>query len=232
MAAGGPRYAGRRISRAGVARRARAGGRRARGRARASRPDARCQRQPHGVVERRAPGPTGGSRPRGSSGGACRRLAALGWETWVEASFNSFGERGRIDVLAFEPQARLLVVVEVKTAFGDLQDTLGRLDAKTRLARAVATERGWAAARAVPMLVVADTRTSRRVVAAHASLFGGFDVRGRAAQAWLRHPAGAMPRGLLWFAKRPDSHGVTIGSRERVRVPSQTDADGRSGRVV
>jgi hypothetical protein len=71
------------------------------------------------------------------------RLQSGGWVTRVEVSFNHFGDRGRADVLAFDPQNRILAVVEVKSALGDLQDTSGRLDVKVRLGPMLASSVGW-----------------------------------------------------------------------------------------
>ena len=42
-----------------------------------------------------------------------RFLAATGWLVATEVSFNVWGERGSIDVLAFHPASRILLVVEV-----------------------------------------------------------------------------------------------------------------------
>jgi len=41
-----------------------------------------------------------------------RRLNALGWDVAVEVSFARNGERGSIDVLAFHPGRRALLVIE------------------------------------------------------------------------------------------------------------------------
>src|SRR5687767_11933734 len=53
-------------------------------------------------------------------------LTSLGWLVQVEVSFNHYGDRGRVDVLAFHPSTRVVAAVEVKTALGDLQEALGR----------------------------------------------------------------------------------------------------------
>ena len=130
-----------------------------------------------------------------------------GWEVWPEASYSVYGERGRIDLLAFHPPTGTLEVAEMKTGLWDLQDTLGRLDAKVRLARGVAAERGWDVRGVVGALVIAEGRTARRRIAEHAVLFGGYEVRGRAARAFVRRPRGGV-RGLLTFVTLPDSnHG-------------------------
>jgi transcriptional regulator with XRE-family HTH domain len=137
---------------------------------------------------------------------ASELLLSLGWVVRIEVSFNHFGDRGRIDILAKHPVMRILLVLEVKTGLGDLQETLGRLDVKTRLGRRVALELGWSdVAAVVPVLVIGDTRTSRSVVARYDALFQRFSLRGRAAVAWLRRPRGEAPPGLLWFANGHDS---------------------------
>lgn len=146
-----------------------------------------------------------------------RLLTTRGWLVRTEVSFNHFGDRGRVDVLAFHPIARALLVGEVKSAIGDVQDTAGRLDVKVRLARTIGAEAGWSeVASVVPALIIADTRAARRVVGAHPALFGRFTLRGRGGVAWLRRPLGA-PSGLLWFTKVPNSHEVTTNRDRRVR---------------
>jgi hypothetical protein len=52
----------------------------------------------------------------------------------------------------------------------------------------------------------------------HAALFTRYERRGRFAIAWLRRPTNPAPSGLLWFAKLPDSHGVTLTRDRRVRT--------------
>src|SRR5512138_9010 len=44
-----------------------------------------------------------------------------GWTVIPEYSFNVYGERGSVDVLAFHPERRVLLIVEVKTRVTDLQ---------------------------------------------------------------------------------------------------------------
>lgn len=69
-----------------------------------------------------------------------RLLGGAGWLVATEVSFNHFGERGSIDVLAFHPASRLLLVVEVKSVVPDVQATLVTLDRKERLAPQIARE--------------------------------------------------------------------------------------------
>jgi hypothetical protein len=148
-------------------------------------------------------------------------LTSLGWTIRVEASFNHYGDRGRVDILAFRPNLRVLLVVEIKSALGDLQDTLGRLDVKMRVGRLVAHDVGWGEVRAViPALVIGDSRLARRTVANHESLFARYDLRGRGSLAWIRRPLDPWPTGLLWFVGRPISRQAT-GTR-RLRAPKRS----------
>lgn len=134
-------------------------------------------------------------------------LEELGWVVRVEVSFNHYGDRGRIDILAWHPATRILAVVEIKSRMDNAEETLGRIDVKARLAREITAEFGWHAAQVVPMLVLAAGTTQRRHLAQHAALFGRFELRGRAALAWLRRPQLAQPPGVLLFLESPDSHG-------------------------
>jgi transcriptional regulator with XRE-family HTH domain len=148
---------------------------------------------------------------------------AAGWVSRIEVSFNHYGDRGRVDVLALHPATRALVVVEAKSAVGDGQETLGRLDVKVRLAPMLAEQLGWPRpARVVPALVIGDSRRARRLLAEHDRLFALFDVRGRQALAWIRHPErGApdrAPSGLIWFANVPNARPGSITRVARVRT--------------
>jgi transcriptional regulator with XRE-family HTH domain len=128
-------------------------------------------------------------------------LRTFGWLAEAEVSFSVYGERGRIDILAFHPTLRLLLVVEIKSRIDDVQEVRGRLDIKTRLALDLAAARGWHATAVVPVLIVEYYRTARRRVAAHAAMFASFDLRGRTAQAWLRRPRLPAPSGVLFFRR-------------------------------
>ena len=127
-------------------------------------------------------------------------LRKHGWSVLVEHSFNHFGDRGRIDVLAFHLIGRVLLVVEVKTRTDDAGDILGRLDVKRRVAPILARQQQWPATSTVPMLLVLEHRTNRRRIADHAAIFAGFTLRGRAASAWIRRPGAPEPSAILLFA--------------------------------
>ena len=139
---------------------------------------------------------------------------SCGWLTAVEVSFNHYGDRGRVDVLALHAPTRAVLVVEVKSALGDLQETLGRLDIKARLGRMICRFRRLAGrARWLPALIIGDSRTRAARVAGHAALFARFSVRGRSARRGCDIPRLPSPTGSLWFVSVPDSHGVARYAR-------------------
>lgn len=157
-----------------------------------------------------------------------RRLESWGWIIRAEVSFNHYGDRGRIDVLGFHPMARALVVVELKTLVVDGQDVLGALDVKARVAPHVARELGWQPLVVVPALIVADSTTNRRRLKLLEPLLGRYDIRGPAAQAWLRRPREQHPSGLLLLTTPPANAGTDArrAGRRRVR-PRRTDSRSR-----
>ncbi|HUH17338.1 MAG TPA: helix-turn-helix transcriptional regulator [Methylomirabilota bacterium] len=121
-----------------------------------------------------------------------------GWDVVNEASFSIYGERGRMDQLAFHHPTGTLEVTEAKTGIWDVQETLGSLDTKVRLAPKVAAQRAWRVRRVVGALVLADGRTVRRRIAEHEQLFARYATRGRAAYAFVRDPR-QPAEGLLVF---------------------------------
>ncbi|MGH2446709.1 MAG: hypothetical protein ACRDGD_11845 [Candidatus Limnocylindria bacterium] len=141
------------------------------------------------------------------------RLERWSWIVEVEVTYSRYGERGRIDLLAWHPATGILLVVEIKTDFVDVQALLGTLDAKARLGRHVAERFGWKVRTVIPAIVFTEDRTIRNRLGRVVALFDRFGLRGRAAISWLRNP-GTAPSGLLWFVT-----GVEAPSRaERPRV--------------
>ncbi len=126
-------------------------------------------------------------------------LRTAGWIVEAEASFNHYGDRGRIDVLAYHPPLRILLVIEIKSRLDDAQDLLGRLDVKRRIAPKIAAERGWPVAAVVPTVVFREDRSTRRRLSDHRALFASFELGARAATAWLRHPRQPTPAGIILF---------------------------------
>lgn len=161
------------------------------------------------------------------------RLEDLGWSVTPEVSFNHFGDRGRIDLMAFHAPTRTLLVVEVKTVIADIQELLGSIHVKERVAPNVARSLGWPSAGVVPCLAVAEGTTNRRRLLGHARLFARFGLRGKVAMAWLREPA-SSPSGLLLLVKLPDRNGAGArrAGRQRVRPSAATlNVNGSPGRA-
>jgi transcriptional regulator with XRE-family HTH domain len=153
-----------------------------------------------------------------------RLLRDHGWEVATEVTFNAYGERGSIDILAFHAATRSLLVIEIKSVVPDLQAMLGTLDRKVRVAAKVARDRGWQASTVSRLLVLPDDRTARRRVDQHASTFEtALPSRTATVRRWLRTPKGVLA-GILFL---PDVHQVS--TRHRVR-PARTSVV-RGGRT-
>lgn len=128
-----------------------------------------------------------------------------GWVAEPEVSFSIYGERGVIDVLAWHPGRRILLVIELKTELVDINDLMGAADRRRRLATTVARDRGWDPLAIGIWVVVAESRTNRRAVAAHESVLRAkFPMDGRAMRRWLQSPAGRVD--ALGFL--PSVHGL------------------------
>src|SRR5947207_14762800 len=145
------------------------------------------------------------------------RLDGSGWAAQPETSFSSYGERGAIDALAWNPATRTLLVVEVKTELTSIEETLRRHDLKVRLAPAIARERfGWDAAAVARILVLPDDRTIRRQVERHdAILRRAYPLRGIELKRWLEAPPG--PVSGLMFLSIDDG----VGTRRRLAPVSR-----------
>ncbi len=137
-----------------------------------------------------------------------RLLRAAGWEVATEVSFNIYGERGSIDVMAFHPATGALLVVEVKSVVPDVGGMFMTLDRKARLAREIARKQlGWDAASVSRLLVLPEQRTARRRVTQHAATFDSVvPSRNVAVRRWLRRPTGSMG-GLLFLPEVQHADG-------------------------
>jgi transcriptional regulator with XRE-family HTH domain len=132
-------------------------------------------------------------------------LNSLGWEVLVEHTFNVRGEQGSMDVFAWHPETRAVIVVELKTLVPDLQAMLSTLDRKRRLAHQLAAELGWRPLTVAAVLVLPEQTQARHAVERHRQLLdSALPAHTREVRAWLRHPAGDL-RGILFL---PISHAV------------------------
>lgn len=146
-----------------------------------------------------------------------------GWQIAPEVSFSIYGERGVIDVLAFHAATGSLLVIELKTAVVDVNELIGTLDRKRRLAPQIAAGRGWHARSVSSWVIVERGRTNQRRLAAHGQvLAAAFPDAGRAMHSWLARPTGTRSVLSTW-------PGATGGSQNRgPRQPSATTGHNRS----
>ena len=146
-----------------------------------------------------------------------RLLTAAGWEIRLEVSFNHFGERGVIDLVAWHPGRRVMLLIELKTELIDLNQLLATHDRRRRLAAVIAAQLGWQPAQVSTWLVLAESRTNRRRVSTfRTALRSAFPIDGRRIPAWLRDPT--EPMAALWFlpSVTPVNTGPGLAPRRRV----------------
>jgi transcriptional regulator with XRE-family HTH domain len=140
-----------------------------------------------------------------------RRLSSLpAWVVHPEVTFSIFGERGSIDIVAWHPGRRALLIIEVKSAIGDVGGLIRQVDRYRRLAREIAHEHGWTPAVVAVWVVVADGRTARRRLAEHrATLRRAFPADGHRMEQWIHSP----DRELSGLSFLPIPRPVIAGRR-------------------
>jgi transcriptional regulator with XRE-family HTH domain len=128
-------------------------------------------------------------------------LRRLGWDVVVEYTFNHYGDRGSVDVLAWHAATRSLLIAEVKSRIVDIQDLLSSVDRKARVVPLlVRLERGWIAVNVGRLVVVRGTRSARAAVERHRATFEvALPTQTRASRRWLRSPSGPLA-GVLFVA--------------------------------
>jgi hypothetical protein len=144
-------------------------------------------------------------------------LQSLGWDVTAEFTFNHFGDRGSVDVLAWHAGERILLIIEVKATLTDLQDLLVSLSRKLRVVPDLARRQlGWDATHIARIVVVAGTAANRSVVARHAAIFeASFPATSREVRSWLRRPLG--PLAGLWLMSTSSLGSGTSVARTRIR---------------
>jgi transcriptional regulator with XRE-family HTH domain len=141
------------------------------------------------------------------------------WELAPEVSFNIYGERGVVDIIAWHPGRRALLIIELKTDIADVNELVGTFDRKRRLAREIVKERGWVPATVSGWVIVSAGRTNRARIAAHgAMLRAACPLDGRSILAWLADPTRAISALSIWSSAR----GGPVASSRRIRVPQES----------
>ena len=96
------------------------------------------------------------------------RLRAAGWQVAVEATYNEFGERGSIDILAGRRDVSAALMVEVKSDLTVIEATVRKADEKTRLVRGSLCRKrfGYMPSNVGRLLILPATDSARRRVRA------------------------------------------------------------------
>jgi transcriptional regulator with XRE-family HTH domain len=145
------------------------------------------------------------------------------WVLAPEVTFAIYGDRGIIDILAWHPARRALLVIELKTDLADMNELLGTLDRKRRVAPKVAEERGWEPQTASTWLIVTTGRTNRRRVESHgAMLRGALPDSASGVRRWLRDPVGRVSGISFWSEATTRDSGSKSGATRRVQARART----------
>ncbi|HEX7471742.1 MAG TPA: helix-turn-helix transcriptional regulator [Candidatus Limnocylindrales bacterium] len=137
----------------------------------------------------------------------------VGWTFKPEVSYSIFGERGVIDMLAWHADRAMVLVVEFKTDLVDVNDLVGTMDRRRRLAVSIARDFGWRPVAASCLVVLVGDRTNRRRATEHRTLLrAAFPADGRRLAGWLRDPREPVSMLAMWpderhEPSRPDRRG-------------------------
>ncbi len=115
-----------------------------------------------------------------SSAHVATMLRRAGWEVATEVEIGGDRSRGWIDVLAYHPLTRWLLVIEIKTEIHDLGAIERALGWYEREALSAARRLGWRPARSIGCLLLLATEVNdARASANRVSMDVGFQVRSR-----------------------------------------------------
>jgi transcriptional regulator with XRE-family HTH domain len=145
-------------------------------------------------------------------------------DSWVwlpEVTFAHYGERGVIDILAWHPGTRSLLIIELKTELVDPQELVATMHRRVRLGRTIAAEQGWDAATVSAWVIVRFSRTEQRRVQRHGGILRrAFPSDGRVMRRWLREPHGTVAALSFWTDVTPGGLRQATPSAKRVRRPA------------
>jgi transcriptional regulator with XRE-family HTH domain len=129
-------------------------------------------------------------------GYVARRLSNAGWLVATEVEVGDERRRGFIDLLAFHPTERILLVVEVKIDLDDIGAVDRQLSVYERCAWAAAHTLGWRPRALTSALLLLVTDANDRRVTEHRSyLDRRFRIRASAFRALLADPHRPPERG-------------------------------------
>jgi hypothetical protein len=132
-----------------------------------------------------------------------RRLRAIGWEVAREVEIGGDRSRGWIDLLAWRPDRRTLLVVEIKTEILDIGAIERQMNWYEREARAAARRLGWHARSIGAALLVLQSDANERTISANRVLLGSaFPIRATALGNALRRSEPPDRRALAMIDPR------------------------------
>jgi transcriptional regulator with XRE-family HTH domain len=124
------------------------------------------------------------------------RLRRAGWEVATEVEVGGDRSRGWIDVLAYHPETRILLVIEIKTEIRDLGAIERALSWYEREALIVAPRLGWhPRGRIGCLLLLATDANEARAAANREPLRVGFPVRAKELASAVDRTGGALAGG-------------------------------------
>jgi hypothetical protein len=145
------------------------------------------------------------------------------WILAPEVSYAIYRERGVVDIVAWHPGRRAILVIELKTDIVDINQLIGKVGEKARLIRQIVRDRGWDPLTVSTWVIVAGGRTNRARLAAHrAVLRAAFPADGRAMRSWLSDPVGQMAALSIWT----ETAGRQLTPTRRVRCRGTPGAKG------
>ena len=141
------------------------------------------------------------------------------WVLVPEVSYAIYSERGVIDIVAWHPSRRAILVIELKTDIVDVNQLIGKVGEKARLVRQIVRDRGWDPLTVSTWVIVAASRTNRGRLAAHRAVLGAaFPAKAGQMRQWLADPAGTVAGLSMWTERAARS----LTSTRRVRPPSSS----------
>jgi len=128
------------------------------------------------------------------SGFVARRLERAGWLTATEVPIGDEVPRGWIDLLAFRPADRALLVEESKTDIPDMGGLQRSLAFYDREAWACAAALGWRPSRSAAIVIALDSRAVAQRLSDNRDLVDrAFRSDAAELSAWLDDPGRSMP---------------------------------------